>query len=108
MKTILQIAEEEGATINEMSSDGDMNLCFTESTLERFAARIRAQQRGLLLWTLYHHQGGSSTIGQPIRRLLGIGQYERMTAEQIKEGQIAAGVWCASPESDIYQATRTT
>jgi len=45
MKTILQIAEEEGATVNEMSSDGDMNLCFTESTLERFAARIRAEQK---------------------------------------------------------------
>ena len=45
MKTILQIAEEEGATVNEMSPDGGMNLCFTESTLERFAARIRAEQR---------------------------------------------------------------
>src|SRR5574337_2107222 len=48
--------------------------------------------RGLMLWTLYHHQGASSEIGQPIRRALGIGQYDRMTAEQIATGKTAAGM----------------
>lgn len=48
--------------------------------------------RGLLLWTLYHHQGGSSDIGQPIRRALGIGQHDHLTAEQIAEAKAAAGV----------------
>ena len=47
---------------------------------------------GLLLWALYHHQGGGSTIGQPIRKALGIGEYDRLTSEQIKEAQIAGGV----------------
>ena len=46
--------------------------------------------RGLLLWTLYHHQGGSSDIGQPIRRALGIGQHDHMTPEQIEAGRAAA------------------
>lgn len=45
----------------------------------------RQQMEGALLWTLYHHQRGSSHIGQPIRKLLGIGQHDRMTDEQIDE-----------------------
>ena len=46
--------------------------------------------RGLLLWALYHHQGASSAVGQPIRQALGIGQYERMTDEQIAMAKEAA------------------
>lgn len=45
----------------------------------------RQQMEGALLWTLYHHQGSSSHIGQPIRKLLGIGQHDRMTDEQIAD-----------------------
>ena len=48
--------------------------------------------RGLLLWALYNHQGGSSTIGQPIRAALGIGTHDSMTHEQVVEAQIAAGI----------------
>lgn len=44
---------------------------------------IRQQMQNALLWTLYHHQGGSSHIGQPIRALLGIGQYDRLSDEQL-------------------------
>ena len=50
------------------------------------------QMRGLLLWVLYHHQGGSSTIGQPIRKLLGIGEHDHMTRQQVEKAQIAGGV----------------
>ena len=48
--------------------------------------------RGLLLWALYNHQGANSTIGQPIRKALGIGQFDRLTNEQIEKAQIAAGI----------------
>lgn len=48
---------------------------------------LRQQMEAALLWTLYHHQGGSSHIGQPIRRLLGIGQHDRMTDEQIEQAK---------------------
>lgn len=51
----------------------------------------RQQMESALLWTLYHHQGGSSHIGQPIRKLLGIGQYDRMTDEQIKQAKKFGG-----------------
>lgn len=50
------------------------------------------RMRGLLLWALYHHQGATSPIGQPIRKLLGIGEHENMTHEQVVEAQIAAGI----------------
>lgn len=43
----------------------------------------RQQMEAALLWTLYHHQGGSSHIGQPIRELLGIGQHEHLSLEQV-------------------------
>lgn len=46
-----------------------------------------ATMRGLLLWTLYHHQGGSSAVGQPIRKALGIGEHAHLTAEQITEAK---------------------
>ena len=47
----------------------------------------RQNAEAALLWTLYHHQGGSSNIGQPIRKLLGIGQFDRLTDEQITEAK---------------------
>ena len=47
-------------------------------------------KRGLLLWALYHAQGASSQVGQPIRRNLGIGRHERLTPEQIKDAARAA------------------
>lgn len=50
-------------------------------TIEHHPERQKAE--AALLWALYHHQGGSSDIGQPIRKLLGIGQYDRLTDEQI-------------------------
>jgi hypothetical protein len=48
--------------------------------------------RGLLLWILYHHQGGKSAIGQPIRKVLGIGEHAALTPREIKEAKIAAGM----------------
>lgn len=33
---------------------------------------------------LWHHQGGSSPVGQPLRPMLGLGQHDRMTPDQIE------------------------
>ena len=44
----------------------------------------------LLLWALYHHQGGSSKVGQPIRRMLGIEQHAHLAPEQIDRAYRAA------------------
>lgn len=37
-----------------------------------------------LLRVLWHHQGGGSTVGQTIRKYLGMGQFERMSDQQIE------------------------
>lgn len=47
------------------------------------------EMRGLLLFALWHHQGGSSEVGQPIRKFLGIGEYDHLTQEQIAEAKEA-------------------
>lgn len=46
---------------------------------------------GLLLWALYHHQGGSSPVGQPIRRALDMGAHDELTPEQVTAATAAAG-----------------
>jgi hypothetical protein len=43
--------------------------------------------RAALLSVLWHHQGGSSPVGQPIRFTLGMGQHERLTEHQIREAK---------------------
>lgn len=48
---------------------------------------MRQKMESALLWTLWHHQGGSSHIGQPIRKLLSIGQHDRLTDEQIAQAK---------------------
>lgn len=48
---------------------------------------VSAQSRALLLNVLWHHQGGSSRAGQPIRRMLGISQHADLTGEQVAEAK---------------------
>lgn len=43
--------------------------------------------RAALLWVLYHHQGGSSKVGQPIRYALGMGAHERLNDHQLREAK---------------------
>ena len=45
------------------------------------------QFRCALLWVLWHHQGGSSPIGQPLRRFLGLGPHDRMNPAWVQLAQ---------------------
>lgn len=65
-----------------------------QAQIEALTAKLgrQDQYRDLLLWALYHHQGGSSEIGQPIRRSLGIGQFDELTPAQIAAARSASGV----------------
>ena len=45
------------------------------------------ESRAMLLNVLWHHQGGSSPVGQPLRKLLGIGQHDHLTGEQCAEAK---------------------
>jgi len=43
--------------------------------------------RAALLWVLWHHQGGNSPVGQPIRFALGMGQHDRLNEHQLAEAK---------------------
>lgn len=43
--------------------------------------------RSALLWVLWHHQGGSSPVGQPIRYALGMGAHEPLGEHQVQEAK---------------------
>lgn len=45
---------------------------------------MRADVRAALLFALWHHQGGSSPVGQPIRKMLGMGPFDRMSDADIE------------------------
>lgn len=64
------------------------------------ALEVLDGMHGLLLLALYHHQGGSSPVGQPIRRALGIGEHDHMTPEQIELAKGAGSL----PFNAIYTA----
>lgn len=46
------------------------------------ATRI-TELEALCLNALYHHQGASSAVGHPIRKALGIGEFDRLTEAQL-------------------------
>ncbi|UVS87023.1 hypothetical protein EFP18_23360 [Burkholderia glumae] len=46
--------------------------------------------RAAIAWVLWHHQGASSFVGQPIRYALGMGQYEELSDAQIAEAKAIA------------------
>ena len=62
-----------------------------------------------LLFCLWHHQGGNSKIGQPIRLALGIGQDEPLTDEQLAIAERVQSALCASASNSAVkvQACRT-
>lgn len=80
------------ATAQSEAAKGREAVTSLES--ERLANAILTDEsdrmRGLLLWALYHHQGGSSPVGQPIRKALGIGCHHAMTVGQIRAASDAA------------------
>ncbi|WP_414490759.1 hypothetical protein [Stenotrophomonas maltophilia] len=58
--------------------------------------------RAAIAWVLWHHQGGSSPVGQPLRFALGMGQHDRMTDHQLAEAKRFAACANATTE-DFHQ-----
>ncbi len=54
--------------------------------------------RAAIAWVLWHHQGGSSPVGQPLRYSLGMGQHDRMSDHQITEAKRFAALSGATTE----------
>jgi hypothetical protein len=63
--------------------------CVRAATAEATSPDFTDTARAALLWVLWHHQGGNSAVGQPIRFALGMGQHDRLTDEQVA----AAKTW---------------
>ncbi len=57
--------------------------------------------RAAIAWVLYHHQGGSSPIGQPLRFALGMGDNEPLPDWQIAEARRYA-VWAGATSEQFH------
>lgn len=58
--------------------------------------------RAALLWVLWHHQGISSPVGQPLRFALGMGAHEELAPHQVAE----AKRWAALTKSQTAEFHR--
>ncbi len=58
--------------------------------------------RAAIAWVLWHHQGGSSPVGQPLRFALGMGQHDRMTDHQIAEAKRFAA-WAGATTEGFHR-----
>ena len=56
--------------------------------IKKMEPELTDSARAALLWVLWHHQGASSPIGQPIRFALGMGQHERLTDAQVAQAKL--------------------
>lgn len=78
---------------------------------EEMSPEFTDTARAALLWVLWHHQGGSSKVGQPIRFALGMGQHQPLSNYQVREAQrweamaptrdaanVPPGEWNSEPE----------
>ena len=66
-----------------------------------------------LCFALWHHQGGSSTIGQPIRKMLDLGPHDHMDEDEIKGAKRVLGLlypqqrtWVGLTDEDFHLTTR--
>lgn len=84
--------------INKIVEIVDRMQCKAETAIEQmndlcnYKEVKQRDKDNALLWILYHHQGANSPIGQPIRKLLGIGQFDRLTDEQIASAKSFAAI----------------
>lgn len=57
--------------------------------------------RAALLWVLWHHQGGSSKVGQPIRFALGMGAHDHLNEHQIADAKRWAALASSADGSGV-------
>jgi hypothetical protein len=57
--------------------------------------------KAALCFALWHHMGASSQIGQPIRKMLGLGQHDHLSAFQFSEARRINSVLNAPPAAPV-------
>ncbi|WP_373379862.1 hypothetical protein [Cupriavidus nantongensis] len=68
-------------------ADGVRATLGQQPQLRAASIMMSRHSRAMLLNILWHHQGGSSPVGQPIRALLGIGQHDHLNNDQLAEAK---------------------
>ncbi|ACC71097.1 hypothetical protein PPMP20_04250 [Paraburkholderia phymatum] len=71
--SLMELVDAIGEQFKRELAEFEMSPEFTDSA------------RAALVWVLYHHQGGSSPVGQPIRFALGMGAHDPLKPAQIGE-----------------------
>ena len=83
-------AKENDMNFEDTPPDEKFFAGFDKQVLKVRTVRARDAEiedlKALLLWALWHHQGASSPVGQPIRRALGIGPHDALTVGQVHAG----------------------
>ncbi len=84
---------------------------FTHPTIYRYATppaqsvdmspEFTDTARAAIAWVLWHHLGGSSPVGQPLRFALGMGQHDRMTDHQVAEAKRFAA-WAGATSEGFH------
>ena len=70
----------------------------TPECTEVEASAMSHHSRAMLLNVIWHHQGAGSTVGQPLRRMLGIEQFARLTDDQVSEAKWIECLLSAAPK----------
>lgn len=77
----LEVAEQEKAELASMVT------AHSAPQATDLPCEFAPEFRRALLWLLWHHQGGKSPVGQPIRAMLGIGQHDYLTDSELAEAK---------------------
>jgi hypothetical protein len=98
------------ALFDEMLAEVE-RLAAQAAPTEEMSPEFTDTARAALLWVLWHHQGGSSKVGQPIRFALGMEQHQPLSEYQVREAQrweamaptrdtanVPPGEWNSEPE----------
>ena len=84
-------------------------VCELRARVEALEAQQQAQgadhaRVAPLLWVLWNHQGSGSPVGQPIRKYLGMGQFQGMSKEQVETAKSWASTqFPVQPAEQQYQ-----
>lgn len=92
--------EEQARALKAGAYDGkkvaELKACRQGEPVE--ASAMSHHSRAMLLNIIWHHQGAGSAVGQPLRRMLGIEQFARLTDDQVSEAKWIECLLSAAPK----------
>ena len=95
-QAIIEVAQSRGATQREIEAAQYAALAANAPTKQQATPEAEPVEmspeftdtaRSALMWVLWHHQGGSSEVGQAMRFALGMDQHELLSEHQIAQAK---------------------